>query len=61
MNVSPKKHPNSYVGLSSAAISTFLVAECKRRLNVDITSEEAGMIVSAVVAAALFFGKKRAR
>jgi hypothetical protein len=55
---SPRKHPNAYAGFSSAALTTFLVAEAKNRFGIDLTLEEAGFIVGAVTSIALFVGKR---
>jgi hypothetical protein len=55
---SPKTHPNAYAGITVGSIASLLVSEAKVRLNVDLTIEEAGMIVSATVALFLFLGKK---
>jgi len=55
---SPREHPNGYVGLSTGLATAFIVTEAKRRLNADITAEEATMIVAAVTSAVLFLGKR---
>ena len=55
---SPREHPNAYAGLTAGSITSLLVAEAKVRLGVDLTIEEAGMIVSIIIALYLFLGKK---
>jgi hypothetical protein len=55
---SPREHPNAYAGITVGSITSLLVSEAKVRLGVDLTIEEAGMIVSAIIATYLYLGKK---
>ncbi len=55
---SPVQHPNAFAGISVGSIASLLVYEAKVRLGLDLTIEEAGMLVSAVITAWLFLGKK---
>jgi hypothetical protein len=55
---SPAQHPNAYAGISVGSVTSLLVFEAKSRLGVDLTVEEAGMIVSGIIGLYLFFGKK---
>lgn len=47
----PSDHPAAFTGLSVGAVAALLVTECKTRLGVDLTIEEAGMIVAITIAA----------
>lgn len=53
---SPREHPNAFAGLSVGSVTSLLVYEAKTRLGVDLTVEEAGIIVSTIIGAYLFFG-----
>jgi hypothetical protein len=56
---SPTAHPNAYQGLSVGSVASLLVYEAKTRLGVDLTVEEAGFLVTGLVALVLFLGRKK--
>ena len=58
---SPVDHPNAYAGFSVAGVAGLLVYEAKTRLNMDVTTQEALFIVSAVVWLTLYLGGKRGK
>lgn len=47
---SPQDHPAAYGALSVGSVAALLVTECKLRLGINLTLEEAGMIVTGVIA-----------
>lgn len=55
---SPTQHPNAYAGISVGSVTSLLMYELKYRLGIDLTIEEAGMIVSGTIAVFLYFGKR---
>jgi hypothetical protein len=55
---SPRTHPNAFAGVTVGSVASLLVSETKTRLGVDLTIEEAGMIVSVLIAVYLYLGKK---
>jgi hypothetical protein len=58
MAVSPKTHPNGFAALSASSVAALLVTEAHNRLGVDISVEEAMIIVAAVTSAVLFAGRR---
>ena len=56
---SPVEHPNAYAAFSVGSVASLLVYECKTRLGLDLTNQEALFIVTGLASLALFLGKRR--
>lgn len=55
---SPKDHPATAATLSVGGIASMIVIEMKQRLNIDITLDEALLIVLGVTSLYHFLGGK---
>lgn len=58
MAVSPKTHPNAFAALSASSVAALLVTELHNRLGVDISIEEASIVVAVVTTVVLFAGRR---
>lgn len=54
----PKESPNGYVALSWASVAALLVVELHNRLGIDISIEEASVVVGLAAPIILFLKKK---